>query len=251
MPFGSVRRALRCRVPWDTRYRPIAHHCLKSWVAPGLNHILPATLASHFHHVGRKIFYSRGPTSPGHLEGNSSLKGGGGPGDLGQSLLTEGQARCPGLGTPEGHWPHAPAAGQRTLAVGLAACGQSRVGNPLPKDLRGPLLAQERPVGQMGTQDGRSWLHCLPVPGLGLPVQRSCPLPSAVLGAPVPPSPPRWPLRGNELARPPARQQHRRHGLKSLLRAQGSLEQLMMGARIPPVRGVGTAPPTQGEYPQK
>lgn len=31
-------------------------------------------------------------------------------------------------------------------------------------------------MGQMGTQDGRSWLHWLPVSGLGLPVQRNCPL---------------------------------------------------------------------------
>lgn len=139
------------------------------WVAPGLNRILPAHVASNSYHVGRKICYSRGPTSPGHLAGNGSLKGGGGPGDLGQSLLTEGQARCPGLGTPEGHWPHTPAAGQQTLAVGVAACGQSRVGNPLPKGLRGPLPAQEQPVRQTGTQDGRSWLHCLPGPGLGLP----------------------------------------------------------------------------------
>lgn len=125
MPFGLIHRVPWCRVPWEALCRPIAHYCLKSWVAPGLNRILPAHLASHSHHVGRKICYSRGPTSPGHLVGNGSLKGGGGPGDLGQSLLTEGQARCPGLGTLEGHWPHTPSAGQQTLAVGVAACGQS------------------------------------------------------------------------------------------------------------------------------
>lgn len=218
------------------------------WVAPGLNRILPAHVASNSYHVGRKICYSRGPTSPGHLAGNGSLKGGGGPGDLGQSLLTEGQARCPGLGTPEGHWPHTPAAGQQTLAVGVAACGQSRVGNPLPKGLRGPLPAQEQPVRQTGTQDGRSWLSAWSWPGSP---REAAPCPSAVLGAPVPPSPSRWPLRGNKSARPPARQQHRRHGLKSLPRAQGSSAQLMMGAGSPPVGGAGRAPPTQGGYAQK
>ena len=60
--------------------------------------------------------------------------------------------------------------------------------------------------------------------------REAAPCPPAVLEAPIPLSPPRWPLRGTESARPPARQEHRRVGLKSPLRAQGSSAQLMMGA---------------------
>lgn len=102
-----------------------------------------------------------------------------------------------------------PAAGQQTLAVGLAACGQSQVGNPLPKDLRGPLLAQKQPTGTNG-HPGWKELASLPAcswPGSPSPREAApCPLqclehlyhlhPEVATG-------------GNELARPPARQQHR------------------------------------------
>ena len=136
--------------------RPIAHSCPKPCAAPGLGSVLPARLASRSHHVGKRGCYSGGPATPGHPAVDGSLKGGCGPGDLGQSLPIEGQAGRPGLGTPEGHWPHSPATGQQTPGGwGRWAWVQSRGDSPLPEGgSRGPLPSPGAARGARGHPRG-------------------------------------------------------------------------------------------------